>query len=57
MPMQSVVALLVWPTSNIRASELLLLENGNHGCANVPNEHRYRAADWMAEQLGLFANL
>lgn len=38
-------------------SELLLLENGNHGCANVPNEHRYRAADWMAEKLGLSANL
>lgn len=38
-------------------SELLLLENGNHGCANVPAEHRYRAADWMADHLGLSANL
>ena len=38
-------------------SELLLLENGNHGCANVPQEHRYRSADWMAEKLGLSANL
>jgi len=38
-------------------SELLLLERGNHGCANVPNEHRYFTADWMAEKLGLSANL
>ncbi len=38
-------------------SELLLLERGNHGCANVPNEHRYFTADWMAEKLGLAANL
>ena len=33
-------------------SEFLLLENGNHGCANVLAEHRYRAADWMAARLG-----
>lgn len=33
-------------------SEFLLLENGNHGCANVVAEHRYRAADWMAGKLG-----
>jgi dipeptidyl aminopeptidase/acylaminoacyl peptidase len=32
--------------------EFLLLEDGNHGCANVPHKHRYRSADWMAEQLG-----
>ena len=31
--------------------ELLLLEDGNHGCANVPYKHRYRSADWMAERL------
>jgi dienelactone hydrolase len=34
-------------------SEFLLLENGNHGCANVVAEHRPRSADWMAAQLGL----
>jgi 2,6-dihydroxypseudooxynicotine hydrolase len=28
-----------------------LLEDGNHGCANVVFKHRYRSADWMAEQL------
>jgi len=33
------------------AAELLLLEDGNHGCANVPYKHRYRSADWMAAQL------
>jgi dienelactone hydrolase len=32
--------------------EFLLLEDGNHGCANVAYKHRYRSADWMAEQLG-----
>lgn len=31
--------------------DLVLLENGNHGCANVSYKHRYRTADWMAEQL------
>ena len=31
--------------------DLLLLEDGNHGCANVPYKHRYRSADWMAERL------
>ncbi|HUW78595.1 MAG TPA: alpha/beta fold hydrolase [Candidatus Nanopelagicaceae bacterium] len=38
---------------NSRNSELLLLERGNHGCANVLAEHRYRTADWMADQLGV----
>jgi dipeptidyl aminopeptidase/acylaminoacyl peptidase len=33
-------------------SALLLLEQGNHGCANLAPFHRYRTADWMAEQLG-----
>jgi 2,6-dihydroxypseudooxynicotine hydrolase len=33
-------------------SELLLLEQGNHGCANLAPFHRYRTADWAAEQLG-----
>ena len=34
-------------------SEFLLLENGNHGCANVLAEHRYRTADWLADRLGV----
>lgn len=32
-------------------SELLLLENGNHGCANVSYRHRPYSADWMAQRL------
>jgi len=39
-----------WPASS--AAELLLLEAGNHGCANVTYLHRPYAADWMARQLG-----
>jgi dipeptidyl aminopeptidase/acylaminoacyl peptidase len=35
----------------VGGAELLLLEDGNHGCANVAYKHRYRTADWMAEQL------
>jgi 2,6-dihydroxypseudooxynicotine hydrolase len=31
--------------------DFLLLDDGNHGCANVSHKHRYRSADWMAEQL------
>jgi dienelactone hydrolase len=31
--------------------ELLMLEDGNHGCMNVAAKHRYRSADWMAAQL------
>jgi 2,6-dihydroxypseudooxynicotine hydrolase len=31
---------------------LLLLERGNHGCANLAPFHRYRTADWAAEKLG-----
>jgi len=34
-------------------AELLLLEAGNHGCANLAPFHRYRTADWAAEQLGV----
>ncbi|MGA8297255.1 MAG: alpha/beta hydrolase [Acidimicrobiales bacterium] len=34
-------------------SELLLLEEGNHGCANGVYRHRPYAADWMARQLGV----
>ena len=33
-------------------AELLLLQEGNHGCANVPYQHRNYSADWMAGQLG-----
>jgi dipeptidyl aminopeptidase/acylaminoacyl peptidase len=32
-------------------AELLLLEDGNHGCANVPYKHRPYSADWMASHL------
>ena len=32
-------------------TRLLMLPDGNHGCANVVHQHRYRSADWMAEQL------
>ncbi|HEY5986660.1 MAG TPA: alpha/beta fold hydrolase [Streptosporangiaceae bacterium] len=32
-------------------SELLLLEKGNHGCANLSPFHRYRTADWAAGKL------
>jgi dipeptidyl aminopeptidase/acylaminoacyl peptidase len=33
-------------------AELLLLEKGNHGCANLAPFHRYRTADWAAGRLG-----
>jgi len=33
-------------------TELLVLEEGNHGNMNVAAQHRYRTADWMARQLG-----
>jgi pimeloyl-ACP methyl ester carboxylesterase len=33
-------------------ANLLLLQDGNHGCMNVAAQHRLRSADWMAEQLG-----
>jgi dipeptidyl aminopeptidase/acylaminoacyl peptidase len=36
-------------------AELLLLEQGNHGCANLAPFHRYRTADWVADQLGAAA--
>jgi dipeptidyl aminopeptidase/acylaminoacyl peptidase len=32
-------------------AELLLLADGNHGCANLPRQHRPYTADWMARQL------
>ena len=33
-------------------AELLMLDKGNHGCANLAPFHRYAAADWAAEKLG-----
>jgi dienelactone hydrolase len=33
-------------------AQLLLLEKGNHGCANLAPFHRQATADWAAEQLG-----
>ncbi len=33
-------------------ASLLLLEQGNHGCANLAPFHRQPTADWAAEQLG-----
>ncbi len=32
-------------------AELLLLQDGNHGCANVVYQHRPYSADWMASRL------
>ena len=32
-------------------AELLLLAEGNHGCANLAPFHRYKTADWVAAQL------
>ncbi|MHB1209921.1 MAG: alpha/beta hydrolase family protein [Acidimicrobiales bacterium] len=32
-------------------STLVLLEEGNHGCANIVYRHRPLSADWMAQQL------
>ncbi|HEY6537790.1 MAG TPA: alpha/beta fold hydrolase, partial [Candidatus Dormibacteraeota bacterium] len=31
--------------------ELLMFDDGNHVCTNIPYRHRYRTADWVAEQL------
>jgi dienelactone hydrolase len=35
----------------VSSAEFLLLDDGNHGCANVFYKHRYRSADWMTEHL------
>jgi 2,6-dihydroxypseudooxynicotine hydrolase len=37
-------------------SRLVLLEEGNHGCANVVYRHRSLGADWMAQHLGAAMN-
>jgi esterase/lipase len=34
-------------------TKFVLLEEGNHGCANVINHHRPLSADWMASKLGV----
>jgi hypothetical protein len=31
--------------------ELLMLEDGNHGCADVAAQHRPLTADWLAARL------
>ncbi len=36
--------------------ELLMLEDGNHGCANVAPWHRPRTADWLAARLAPVAD-
>jgi 2,6-dihydroxypseudooxynicotine hydrolase len=36
-------------------TKFVLLEEGNHGCANVINHHRPLGADWMATHLGVRA--
>jgi dipeptidyl aminopeptidase/acylaminoacyl peptidase len=33
-------------------TELLMLEEGNHGCANIASWHRPYTADWLAARLG-----
>lgn len=33
------------------ATEIRVLENGNHGCANVVSQHRGQSADWLLHQL------
>ncbi|MET0525886.1 MAG: alpha/beta hydrolase [Nocardioides sp.] len=38
-------------------AELLMLEDGNHGCANVAPWHRPRTADWLAARLAAPAQL
>ena len=37
-------------------SRFVLLENGNHGCANVVYRHRPLSADWMAAHLDVDAS-
>lgn len=34
-------------------TRLVLLAEGNHGCANVVHQHRALSADWMAARLGV----
>jgi dipeptidyl aminopeptidase/acylaminoacyl peptidase len=36
----------------VPGSELLMLEEANHGCADYSPWHRPRTADWLARQLG-----
>ncbi|MCW2765414.1 MAG: protein of unknown function hydrolase family protein [Nocardioides sp.] len=54
--------LIPWPESERLAAaasgpvEVLMLEEGNHGCANVAPWHRPRTADWLAARLALGAS-
>jgi 2,6-dihydroxypseudooxynicotine hydrolase len=49
--------LVPWPQARRLAdeaagpAELLVLDDGNHGCANVSYRHRPVSADWMARVL------
>lgn len=49
--------LIPWPQAERLAREvrgpveMLMFEDGNHVCTNIPYRHRYRTADWVAEQL------
>lgn len=36
----------------VRGSQLLMLEEANHGCADRSPWHRPRTADWLAVHLG-----
>jgi 2,6-dihydroxypseudooxynicotine hydrolase len=36
----------------VPGSEMLMLDDGNHGNTNLVAEHRPRTADWLARQLG-----
>jgi hypothetical protein len=40
-----------WSTKPAGMPRLLLLEQGNHGCANLAPFHRQVTADWAAERL------
>ena len=37
--------------ASVAGAELLMLEEGNHGCANVAPWHRPVTADWLAQRL------
>ena len=49
--------LIPWPHAERLAREvqgpveMLMFDDGNHVCTNIPYRHRYRSADWMGEQL------
>ncbi len=50
------IAAFPWDAARLHAqiagdAELMLLPDGNHGCANVTFKHRGYGADWMARVL------